>query len=245
MPCRIKYQGVWVARILLEQALHSESCFATLTFDDDHIPYRDELDLVPAQDFVRSLRKRSRRKVRYVIVGEYGETNPITKKKDGGIYRPHFHAALFGIQSPELIQAAWKNGFTDVRGLGVESARYICSYMLKRQNTRDRCNGKEPEFKIQSMKPGIGADAIKLLRLPPGEVPTALRLSRSLYPLGRYLINTLRARQGDTEEQKAFRHRLAQFALQQRDPITHQEKLENAKRQTRSSTERRREKPGL
>lgn len=236
---------MWVARMVLEQALHASSCFATLTYDDEYLPEGEVLVKRHAQDFVRSARKISGEKLRYVIVGEYGSTNPVTRIQDGGIYRPHFHAALYGTDDPGLVQKAWKKGFTDVRGLGLESIRYIVSYLLKRQNTEERCNGKPPEFKLQSSHPGIGADAIAKLRLPPGQLPSGIRMYGSIYPLGQYLSNKLRASVGESIEDRAFRERLLKFTVQQRDPQVHQDKIENAKRQTIQAKNRQREKPGL
>lgn len=236
MSCRINHQQMWTGRILLEQALHAESSFVTLTYADEHVPPDGHLLKEHAQCWQKRLRLLFPPKtIRFLTVGEYGD--------DKG--RPHFHAAVFGTADAEKIQSAWDKGFTYVAGLGVESARYIVSYLLKRNNTAERCDGKPPEFKIQSNRPGIGKGAIDRLRIPPGEVPTAIRLQRSFYPLGRYLVGNLRARQGETVEEISFRHRLTKFTLQQRDPKTHQDNLENAKRKQISIKERRKEKPGL
>lgn len=236
MPCRINSQCMWTGRILLEAALHPANSFVTLTYDDEHLPKGGVLVKKDVWLWQKRLRYfREARTTRFVTVGEYGDDSS----------RPHYHAAVFGTDDPELIAKSWKLGFTDVRGLGPESARYIVSYLLKRNNSVERCDGKPPEFKIQSNRPGIGMEAIKRLRLPPGEVPTALRLAGNLYPLGRYLVNALRERQGETEDDVAFRHRLAKYTLQQRDPQTHQEAVENAKRKAASIKERRKESPGL
>lgn len=216
-----------------------------MTFDDQFLPPGEVLVKRPAQDFVRSLRKRSGRKIRYVLVGEYGETNPVTLRKDGGIYRPHYHAAIFGIADPQLIQDAWGKGFTETRGLGVESARYIVSYLLKRQNTEDRCHGKPPEFKLQSTHPGIGLGAALRLRLPAGRVPSGIRIGGSIYPLGQYLSNALRLRQGEPVEDKIIRELTLKTVVRDRDPKTHKDRIENAKRSTQATKNRNREKPGL
>lgn len=235
MACRISTQQMWTGRILLESCLHAANSFVTLTYDDDHLPENGHLSKRDACLWRKRLKELSPAPLRFLTVGEYGD--------DKG--RPHYHAAVFGTEDPELIARSWKLGFTDVRGLGVESARYIVSYLLKRNNTVERCDGKPPEFKTQSTHPGIGMDAIKRLRLPEGEVPTTIRLSNSIYPLGRYLTNQLRERAGESEEDKAFRQRLNKLTIQQRDPKTHQDNIENAKRKTQSIKDRRQEKPGL
>lgn len=226
---------MWTGRILLESALHAANSFVTLTYDDENLPADGHLSKRDAQLWQKRIRELSDTPLRFVTVGEYGDDKQ----------RPHYHAAVFGTDNPELVAASWKLGFVDVKGLGVESARYIVSYLLKRNNNAERCGGKPPEFKIQSTKPGIGMEAVKRLRLPPGEVPTAVRLQNSLYPLGRYLVSGLRLRQGETLEELAFRHRLNKYTLQQRDPKTHSDDIENAKRKTQAIKERRKEKPGL
>lgn len=235
MSCRINAQRMWTGRILLEACLHQETAFVTLTYADKNLPPGGHLVKRDAQLWQKNLRERSAKPLRFVTVGEYGD-------QEG---RPHYHAAVFGQANPDIISASWSAGFTYTAGLGVESAAYIVSYLLKRNNTEERCDGKPPEFKIQSNRPGIGMDAVKRMRLPPGEIPTAVRLQNSIYPLGRYLTNGLRLRQGETIEEISFRHRLTKFTLQQRDPKTHQDNLENAKRKTQSIKNRRQEKPGF
>lgn len=235
MACRINHQQMWTGRIILESCLHKENAFVTLTYDENHVPVNGELSKKHAQDWQKRLRGLSSNRLRFVTVGEYGDDH----------FRPHYHAAVFGTADAEMVAKSWDMGFTHVSGLGAESARYIVSYLLKRNNTPERCDGRPPEFKIQSNRPGIGMDAIRRLRLPPGEVPTAIRLDRKLFPLGRYLVNGIRERQGETTEDIAFRHRLLKYTLQQRDPLVHKDNVENAKRKTQAITTRRQEKPGL
>lgn len=236
MSCRINVQQMWTGRILLEAAMHQANSFVTLTYSDENLPPGGHLVKADAWNWQKRLRQLLPPKsLRFLTVGEYGDESQ----------RPHYHAAVFGTEDPELIAKSWKLGFTDVRGLGVESARYIVSYLLKRNNSEERCDGKPAEFKIQSNRPGIGKKAIDRLRLPPGEVPAVIRLSGSIYPLGRYLVNGLRTRQGETVEDIAFRHRLNKLTVQKRDPKTYQDKIENAKRKTQSIKDRRKEKPGL
>lgn len=235
MSCRINVQRMWTGRILLEAALHQESSFVTLTYSDEKLPPGAQLVKQHAQNWQKRLRKAAPGRIRFVTVGEYGDQEN----------RPHYHAAVFGTADPQLIADSWEEGFTYTAGLGPESAAYIVSYLLKRNNTEERCENRPPEFKIQSNRPGIGMEAIKRLRLPPGEVPTAIRLEGCLYPLGRYLTNGLRTLQGETIQDIAFRHRLTKYTLLQRDPQLHQDKIENAKRQAQSAKNRRQEKPGL
>ena len=36
--CRLEYSRQWAFRCLAEKQMHKESCFVTLTLDDDHLP---------------------------------------------------------------------------------------------------------------------------------------------------------------------------------------------------------------
>lgn len=35
LPCRVKYRRLWTHRCLLEQRMHSDSSFLTLTYSDE------------------------------------------------------------------------------------------------------------------------------------------------------------------------------------------------------------------
>jgi len=183
--------------------------------------------------------------IRYVLTGEYGEKN----------WRPHYHAALFGVPSLEVIEKTWQTpmknddalgGFVHVSGLGPESAAYIVSYILKRRNNVERSDGRHPEFKLQSLRPAIGLRTAQALRIPPGRTPEGVRLGGQLYPLGRYLQSQIRQATGmDTEENKAFRHRLAKLKVKVRDSDQHVRRVENAKTHSQQLKNRRRERQDL
>lgn len=65
----------------------NESSFITLTYDDQHLPANQTLVKPHPQNFLKRLRKRLEpQKIRYYLVGEYGDTTQ----------RPHYHAILFG-----------------------------------------------------------------------------------------------------------------------------------------------------
>lgn len=230
--CRLRVQRMWIARILLENALHSESSFVTLTYDDDHLPANGDLSIRDVQLWLKRLRKVVA--VRYVVVGEYGDDE----------FRPHYHAALFGCADQAVIQAAWQQGFTVVKGIGPESAAYIVSYVLKRRNSVERCDGHVPEFKLQSLRPAIGLRASELLKgIPDGRVVEGIRISGRVYPLGRYLRGKLRTQDGpESEEVIALRHRVAKYALSVRDYAEHERNVENAKRFSEAVKQKRREK---
>lgn len=235
--CRLRSQRTWIARVLLEQALHRDSCFLTLTYDDEHYPLDGSVSKRHIQLFLKKLRLHfPPESIRYVAVGEYGLKT----------WRAHYHLALFGTSNSQLIQRTWGNGHILVRGLGVESAAYIVSYLLKRRNNEERCEGRAPEFKLQSLRPAIGLRTAQRLPIPDGKEVSGVRIAGRVYPLGRYVRNKLREASGGNEPAAvSFRHRLSKYTLQQRDPVEHERKVENAKTFSELVKRRRAEKQGI
>lgn len=235
MVCRLRLQRTWVARILLEEAVHAQSCFATVTYDDEHVPADGSVSIRDAQLWIKRLRKAASVPVRYVLVGEYGSES----------WRPHYHAALFGVGSPELVFETWGKGHTLTKGIGPESAAYIVSYTLKRRNNAERCEGRHPEFKLQSLRPAIGLRTSERLQIPEGTEVQGVRIGGRIYPLGRYLRSKMREFQGhDSEDATALRHRVAKYALVTRVVSDHERAIEHAKTFTTSVLSKRREKQG-
>lgn len=86
MECRLAYSREWAIRISHEAAMHDQSCFLTLTYDDENLPRFGQLVKRDLQLFFKRLRKITG-PFRYVACGEYGDLRR----------RPHFHVALFGV----------------------------------------------------------------------------------------------------------------------------------------------------
>lgn len=123
----------------MHQAKSSDyNCFITLTYSDENLPKDDSLDLRDLQLFWKKLRKRGR-KFKYLACGEYGSLS----------LRPHYHAALFGVdfhEDRELVthnaihrtwisnelQETWDKGYTLIGDLTVASASYIAKYIMKK-----------------------------------------------------------------------------------------------------------------
>lgn len=206
LPCRINRRRVWSHRILLESLKHGNSCFVTLTYDDAHVPA--VLEKKHYQLFLKRLRRSlAPKKVRYFIAGEYGEESG----------RPHFHAAIFGLDRwtaggddgrKGLVQSSWcdddgvSRGFTFVGDLTWESAQYIAGYLTKKAVSDER---SVREFSRMSLRPvGIGAQAMGDVArcisneaglefiVQNGDVPSVLRHGKRMLPLGRYLRRRLR-----------------------------------------------------
>lgn len=215
LSCRINRRRVWAHRILLESFKHGDSCFVTLTYDNDHLP--EKLVKSDYQNFLKRLRKSlAPRKIRYFLAGEYGELSG----------RPHFHLAVFGLDAitaggldgrSGLVHAAWivgrtsagyddsSLGYTFVGSLTWESAQYIAGYLTKKAASDEK---SIREFSRMSLRPGIGAGAMEDVArslscdagldsiIERGDIPSALKHGKRLLPIGRYLKRELRKQMG-------------------------------------------------
>lgn len=183
LPCRINKKRTWLHRILLETSNHENSTFVTLTYRESTLPPDSKLDKRHPILFIKRLRKRlGQEKIRYFLVGEYGEEKN----------RPHYHFMLFGYPrcidgitpqyifkkdgtqsnhcpNCDLIRDIWGLGHTYLGEVNNQTAEYISGYVTKKmtngknEEVKFKLNGKTPEFATMSRRPGIGANAIDLL----------------------------------------------------------------------------------
>jgi len=182
--CRLKRSREWAVRCVHEASLHAENCFLTLTYDDAHLK-SPSLDYTDFQLFMKRLRARFfGRRIGHFTCGEYGETNPATGIKDGGLYRPHFHSILFNFNFPDrvpckllggadLFKSAiaddlWRQGAVKIGAVSFESAAYVARYAMKKVNgdlakahytiiTPDgEMIERTPEMLAMSKRPAIG-----------------------------------------------------------------------------------------
>lgn len=202
---------------MLEAGLYADNSFATLTYAENPVSLRP----LHHRQFMDALRKSvAPLRVRFYMVGEYGELND----------RPHFHYALFGYPSCrrpvrrssnkfrccapcDRIEDVWGKGFIQNKPLEIGSARYIARYVVKKMTRQDDprlehrywVGRRHPEFSRMSLKPGIGhgvldavANTITRYNLltPQGDVPVTLRHGDLEWPLGRYLRRKLRLKLG-------------------------------------------------
>lgn len=169
--CRLDRSRVWATRLMHELKMHDSAYFVTLTYNDESLVWGSEFaTLFPPhlQTFIRALRKSMKQKIRYYMVGEYGDTTG----------RPHYHAILFGLKLPDLkfhttsnshnlytskkLDKIWSFGQCIVGSVTFESCAYCARYMMKKQYGQNASlydeYGVEPEFARMSLKPGIGLD---------------------------------------------------------------------------------------
>lgn len=144
--CREQQSRDWALRIMHESKMHKENCFITLTYDPKHLPKGGSLLKRHFQLFMKKLRRKYGKGIRYFHSGEYGEN----------FGRPHYHAVLFGIDfydrevfgisdstgealyTSETLSSLWKKGFVQIGEVNFKSSAYIARYVTKKMlNTID------------------------------------------------------------------------------------------------------------
>lgn len=182
--CRSKRVRSWAIRAHCESQEHTRisgnhevlnGCFVTLTYDPEHLPSDESLDVSHWQNFAKKLR-RELGPFRYIHCGEYGA------KGD----RPHYHACIFGhdfhedriewkrdsksvVWLSETLNSLWGKGFTTLGPLNYATASYVAGYVMKKLKndeflTANAIYGsgsepiqmKKPEYVTMSRRPGLG-----------------------------------------------------------------------------------------
>lgn len=172
--CRLEKSRQWALRCVHEASLHDNNQFITLTYDDDHLPDDGNLKLRDYQLFMKRLRKKFGKGIKYYHCGEYGDN----------FKRPHYHAILFNFDLPdkklyrdgdnklytsEILEDIWGKGFAPVGEVTFDSAAYVSRYCTKKITGKmaedhysefDIITGEikpiTPEY--SSMSNGIGKD---------------------------------------------------------------------------------------
>lgn len=144
--CRLEKSRQWAIRCEHEASLYTNNCFLTLTYNDKYLPINNSLNLRHFQLFIKKLRKKHGKNIRYYHCGEYGELN----------LRPHYHALIFNFDFKDKIHykthkdnkyyvskeldALWSDpetkeplGYCVIGDLTFESAAYVARYCLKKQ----------------------------------------------------------------------------------------------------------------
>lgn len=170
--CRLERARQWAVRCVHEARMHERNCFITLTYNDEHIPDRGELNYRDFQLFMKRLRKRfqykvrgkkyhgpvASRPIRFFMCGEYGESGR----------RPHFHACIFGIDfddrvdfktgpggskvyTSRTLDSLWTDregasmGFCTVGDVSFDSAGYVARYVTKKVRGGEDLKGLDIE----------------------------------------------------------------------------------------------------
>lgn len=174
--CRLEKSRQWAMRCMHEKRMFDESCFLTLTYDDEHLPKYNTLDKRDLQLFFKRLRKEYGEYIRYYACGEYGETTG----------RPHYHVLLFNLDFDDKVQVGrnkrgdpyfesedladlWEEGHSMLGDLTFESCAYVARYCVEKVTGVKSeehyrlvdadgvvIGARVPEFSLMSLKPGLG-----------------------------------------------------------------------------------------
>ncbi|UDN67761.1 replication initiator protein [robinz microvirus RP_110] len=174
--CRLERSRQWAVRCMHEKKMHDRSAFVTLTYDEQHVPYGGTLVRRQLQLFMKRLRKKLGRGIRFYACGEYGDE----------FGRPHYHLLLFNVDFPDgvlcghgkrgeplyrsdLLYELWPYGTNYVGAVTFDSCAYVARYILKKVNGAPASDhysvlcehgeivDREPEFTVMSRRPGIGS----------------------------------------------------------------------------------------
>ncbi len=155
IQCQIKRIKNWTSKLYLETISHEESCFITLTFDNNKITNTNDKELTPLmacdlayskryfQLFMKRLRKHIQKYegklIKFYHIGEYGALNQ----------RAHHHVIIFGWKPNDmrimensksgkpqyhskLIDNKWKLGRTSVQNTNINNIKYITKYTTEK-----------------------------------------------------------------------------------------------------------------
>lgn len=146
MSCRIRRRAEWTTRLYHEMGYHNDCKFVTLTYECNPVTLNPD----DTKNFVKRYRKNSKAKIKYYLVGEYGDTTN----------RPHYHAIIFSDKpiTDKDIRSCWGLGLTSTDSCTRESIQYVAGYIEKKLLGDDAVKYKEagicPPFSRSSQ--GLG-----------------------------------------------------------------------------------------
>jgi len=180
--CKLENSRVWALRAVHEAKLYKRNCFVTLTYNEENLPHRNQLNYDDFQQFMKRLRKKYGENIRFYMCGEYGTLNG----------RPHYHAILFNhdwedkvhfkrsdsgesISTSKSLEALWPHGHSSTGEATFESAAYIARYCVSKITGEEAEEHYKrfdylgeyqlkPEFNQMSRKPGLGADWLRFYK---------------------------------------------------------------------------------
>lgn len=153
LSCKIRKMQEWKLRLLMESQYYDDSCFITLTYNDEHLNHlpdakeeifdkklnkfvpRKSLLYKDLQDFFKRYRKDfPPNSIKFYACGEYGDNR----------LRPHFHSIVFGAgvnsYNRECLKSDWGlSDFDRFEGVSAglayaepDSMLYVASYTRKK-----------------------------------------------------------------------------------------------------------------
>lgn len=131
----------WCFRALVETEHAFDSCFLTLTYNDEHLPKDKSVSVRDVQLFFKRVRRNMRLwypdfdyenyPLRYFLVSEYG----------GKYGRPHYHLILWNCPlNWEEIEKCWQNGFIKIGKTTPKSVQYCLKYFAIKEKAPEGRN---------------------------------------------------------------------------------------------------------
>lgn len=168
--CKLEYSRQWMLRLTHEALYWPQSCFITLTYNQQNLPQSNSLDPDHLQNFYKRLRDRlDYQPLKHFSCGEYGDRN----------FRPHYHAIIFGwaptdqsfwklnrqgdrLYISKMLEDTWGHGFCSVAPATAKSMAYVARYVVKKIKGKDdfqaahyyRCS--PVDGKMHSVQPEFG-----------------------------------------------------------------------------------------
>lgn len=236
LGCRADQSLMWSIRAYHESLLHRQSCFVTLTYDEQHHRRADGLvSKSELQRWLKRLRKKlSPLKLRYIACGEYGEQSR----------RAHYHAILFGVDFRDarsvpitdtlythpVLSETWPFGLVSIAPVSFASICYVCGYVLKKMADDDT-------FTLMSRRPGIGKEWLDKYFEDLQRTGTVVIEGREFAIPPRYL----RWREDDFLEVKKARTEFAKAAEKRHDPVVRRQRLDARTANRKSLIDKRNE----
>lgn len=139
--CYADQSMMWAIRVYHESQMVDQSCFLTLTYDEEHCP--SAISKRDLQLFFKRLRKDCKTlgyempKISYFACGEYGTQT----------HRPHYHAVICGadfrggaftydvsegLYANKYVDSKWKNGSVTIGSADFASILYTTGYVAKK-----------------------------------------------------------------------------------------------------------------
>lgn len=150
LPCLQNKRADWSFRLEVEHKHSKYAAFVTLTYSPKYVPDYG-VNKKHLQLFMKRLRKKTRLKLRYYAVGEYGTLTG----------RPHYHLILFNFDGTQKdIQRAWSNakgepfGTVHIGNVSQASIMYCTKYVIQRVYMVPQ--GMAKPFAVMSRQFGIG-----------------------------------------------------------------------------------------
>ena len=156
--CKTERARNWTYKIWLESLSHKEKCFITLTYKDDDNG-KKQVSKEEIQDFIKKLRKHTKKKIKYFAAGEYGE-------KRG---RPHYHIIILGWQPDDIkkmrrksnkgkdlytsktIKELWGKGIITIQTFNKNEIGYLTLYINNNRFINEKINHQKIWKKKQAI----------------------------------------------------------------------------------------------